>query len=240
MVPTLPYTLVSVYIKICGITCEEDALLAVAMGADALGFMFAPSTRRVTPARARDIAARLPNHIMTVGVFRDEARGRVVDVVHTAGLNAVQLHGHEGPEDSMWVSERVPFLIKAFVAGDADIERPAAFGASAIHIEGTEPGKGQVFDWSILDTKTTTRVILAGGLDPTNVASAIAQVKPWGVDVSTGVESGPGRKDPAKVRQFITAATAAFEALPAPDRFRGDGVGGDDLVYDWRDEPGGV
>lgn len=226
-----PYTLVFVFIKICGITCEEDALLAVAMGADALGFMFAPSTRQVTSTRARDIAARLPDHIMTVGVFRDEARERVVKTVNTAGLNAVQLHGHEGPEDSTWVSERVPFLIKAFVAGDPDIDRPSAFGASAIHIEGAEPGQGRVFDWSILDTKSTTRVILAGGLDPANVASAIAQVKPWGVDVSTGVETEPGRKDPTKLRQFITSARAAFDAIPEDDKADGE------LIYDWRDDP---
>jgi len=227
-------TLVFVFIKICGITGEEDALLAVAMGADCLGFVFSPSKRQVSMARARDIAARLPSHILTVGVFRDESKERAVDIVTTAGLGAAQLHGHEGPADSSWVAARVPWLIKAFVAGDPDLERPQDFGASAVMIDGAEPGSGKVFDWSLADTKTTTKVILAGGLDPSNVASAIAQVRPWGVDVSTGVEAAPGQKDATKVRQFITAARTAFEAVQS--EVGEDGKAADQLIYDWRDD----
>lgn len=223
-----------VFIKICGITGEEDALLAVAMGADSLGFVFSPSKRQVSMARARDIAARLPSHILTVGVFRDESKERVADIVTTAGLGAAQLHGHEGPGESTWVAERVPWLIKAFVAGDPDIDRPGDFGASAVLIDGVKPGSGKVFDWSLADTKSTTKVILAGGLDPSNVATAIAQVHPWGVDVSTGVEAGPGQKDATKVRQFITAARTAFEVCHA--EIGDDGATGDQPIYDWRDD----
>jgi len=227
-------TIVSVFIKICGITGEEDALLAVAMGADSLGFVFSPSTRQVTMARARDIAARLPDHILTVGVFRDESKERAVDIVTSAGLGAAQLHGHEGPADSTWVSARVPWLIKAFTAGDPEMDRPGDFGASAILIDGAEPGSGNVFDWSLADTKMSTKVILAGGLDSSNVAAAIAQVRPWGVDVSSGVEAGPGQKDAKKVRQFITAARTAFDVLNAEI---GDEAGSDDeQIYDWRDD----
>jgi len=227
-------TLVVVFIKICGITGEEDALLAVAMGADSLGFVFSPSKRQVSMARARDIAARLPNHILTVGVFRDESKERVVDIVTSAGLGAAQLHGHEGPADSSWVATRVPWLIKAFVAGDPDIDRSDDFGASAVLIDGVQPGSGDVFDWSLLDTRTTTKVILAGGLNPSNVAAAIAQVRPWGIDVSTGVEAGPGQKDAGKVRQFISAAKSAFTEVHAEV---GDDVADDDqVIYDWRDD----
>jgi len=234
MVANRSDTLVFVFIKICGITGEEDALLAVAMGADSLGFVFSPSKRQVSMARARDIVARLPSHILTVGVFRDESKERVVDIVTSAGLGAAQLHGHEGPADSSWVAARVPWLIKAFVAGDPDVERPEDFGASAVLIDGAQPGSGNVFDWSLADTKTTTKVILAGGLDPSNVASAIAQVGPWGVDVSTHVEAGPGQKDATKVRQFITAARTAFEVLHA--EVGADGAHDDQLIYDWRDD----
>ncbi len=222
------------FVKICGITSEEDALLAVAMGADALGFVFAPSSRQITANKARDIAARLPDHILTVGVFRNEARERVVDFVNTARLGAAQLHGHETAADSAWVSERVPMVIKAFVAGDPDVDRARDYGASVVLVDGSEPGSGQVFDWKLLDTNSTARILLAGGLDPVNVAHAIEVVKPWGVDVSSGVESAPGVKDPAKVRRFIAAARDAAAAI---EPVEGDvDELEDDPIYDWRYE----
>lgn len=225
------------FVKICGVTSEEDALLAVAMGADAVGFVLAPSKRQITPTKARDIAARLPSHVVTVGVFRNELKERVVEITHAAGLNAVQLHGHETAAESSWVSERVPMVIKAFVAGDPDIDRPADYGASVVHVEGKEPGSGVVFDWKLLDTRTKSKILLAGGLAPENVASAIEQVRPWGVDVSTGVESSPGVKDPAKVRRFIAAAREAAAGFEPSDDAIGVGAGEDDPIYDWRDEP---
>ncbi|MGH9068316.1 MAG: phosphoribosylanthranilate isomerase, partial [Acidimicrobiales bacterium] len=109
------------FVKVCGNTCEEDALLAVAMGADAVGFIFAPSPRQVTPTVAGDIARRLPPEILTVGVFRDQAPSRVVEVVNRAGLGAAQLHGHETAEQTRWVRARTALTIKAFVAGDPAI-----------------------------------------------------------------------------------------------------------------------
>ena len=102
------------FIKICGITTEEDALLSIGMGADALGFNFVPgSVRQIRPSVARDIVKRLPGGIMTVGVFRNELRDRVIEVTHEAGLQAAQLHGHESADDSAWIAERVPMMIKA-------------------------------------------------------------------------------------------------------------------------------
>ena len=216
------------FVKICGITSEEDALLAVAMGADALGFVFAPSTRQIAPQRAADIVKRLPAEIVTVGVFRDETRQRVVDVAHGARLRAVQIHGHEPSADSHWIRQRVPLLIKAFSAGDPQLERVDEYAADAVHIDSATPGSGQVFDWSLAEgAPSNRRIIVAGGLTPDNVADAIRVLNPWGVDVSTGVESAPGRKDPRKIRAFVEAAKAA-EPPPPPEQ--GDR---DERPFDW-------
>src|ERR1700730_5075549 len=116
--PSPPWERPDMFVKICGTTSEEDALLAVAMGADAVGFIFAPSKRQIAPSIARDIAKRLPPEILTVGAFRDEAPQRVVDTIRFSGLKAVQLHGREPPEQARWIRERVPFVIQAFAAGD--------------------------------------------------------------------------------------------------------------------------
>src|SRR5262245_6889107 len=106
------------FVKICGVTSEEDALLAVAMGADAVGFIFAPSTRQVAAGHVRDIVRRLPPDVLTVGVFRDESAKRVVEICNTVGLRAAQLSGHETVEQTKTVRSNVPFVIKAFAAGD--------------------------------------------------------------------------------------------------------------------------
>jgi phosphoribosylanthranilate isomerase len=204
-----------VFVKICGITSEEDALLAVAMGADAVGFVFAPSSRQIAPQKAADIVKRLPTEIVTVGVFRHETRQRIVDIVHQAGLRAAQLHGHETATDSRWVRARVPLVIKAFASGDPGLDDADDYGADAILIDSAVPGSGEVFDWSLAEGAPSNRkVILAGGLTAENVADAVRRVRPWGVDVSTGVESAPGRKDARKLRAFIQTARLA-EPLPA-------------------------
>jgi len=206
-------SLSGVFVKICGITREEDALLAVAMGADAVGFVFAPSKRQIAPSVAGDIIKRLPPEILTVGVFRDEAPARVVEIVNTTGLRAAQLHGHETAEGSTWVRERVPFVIKAFSAGSPELTRASSYRADAVLIDSPRPGSGQVFDWALAQGQPLNiRTILAGGLNPQNVGAAIRQVRPWGVDVATGVESSkgePGLKDALKVQAFIAAARAA-------------------------------
>lgn len=111
------------FVKICGITSEADALLCISFGADAVGFIFAPSVRQMTVQAVGDIVKRLPPEILTVGVFRDEAPKRVVEMTHQANLGAAQLHGHESPQDSVWIRERVPMVIKAFHAGDPTISR---------------------------------------------------------------------------------------------------------------------
>jgi len=224
-----------VFIKICGITTEEDALLAVAMGADALGFVFAPSPRQVAVGHVHDVVRRLPPEVLTLGVFRDDAPERVVDVVLAAGLGGAQLHGHETPEQARFVRSRIGFVVQAFPAGSPELARADEWGADAILVDSPTPGSGQVFDWSLAEgAPSGRRVILAGGLDPDNVAAAIERVRPWGVDVSTGVEASPGHKDPRKLRAFIAAARSAAAELGPQAAAAVDPDG--PAPYDWQED----
>ena len=221
------------FVKICGTTSEEDALLAVALGADAVGFIFAPSPRQVTPTTAADIVKRLPPEIVTVGVFRGDSPQRIVDTMQQSGLRAAQLHGNETAEQTRWIRARVPMVVKAFAAGDSAIGRAGDYGADAVLLDSASPGSGVVFDWRLAeDVPPRTRLLLAGGLDSDNVRDAIFQVKPWGVDVCSGVESVPGRKDPRRLRAFILAAKAAGDEIDK----RSPGVDGDDEPYDWQQD----
>jgi phosphoribosylanthranilate isomerase len=216
------------FVKVCGTTSEEDALLAVAMGADAVGFVFAPSPRQVPGQLVRDIVRRLPPEVLTVGVFRDDAPERVVEVVHATGLRAAQLHGRETAQQTQWVRARVPVVLKSFSAGHPAIARAADFGADLMLIDSASPGSGKVFDWSLAeDAPAGQRLVLAGGLTPDNVAEAIARVRPFGVDVVSGVEAEPGRKDPRLVRAFVGAAKEAGRQGWTSDA---------DAPYDW-DQP---
>jgi phosphoribosylanthranilate isomerase len=214
------------FVKICGITNEDDALLSVAMGADAVGFNFVQgSTRQIAAQVAYDITRRLPPEILTVGIFRNEHPSRVVDVAHRAGVKAVQLHGRETAADTQKVAESFRWVIKVFSALDPNLPRADQYGTDMIMIDGPEPGSGKVFDWSLAgDAPDSMKLILAGGLTPENVGAAITEVKPWGVDVATGVEKSPGKKDALAVKRFIENAHAS---APAPY------LGADDLPYDW-------
>jgi phosphoribosylanthranilate isomerase len=217
-----------VFVKICGITSEDDALLAVAMGADALGFVFAPSPRQVPVQRVYDITRRLPPEILTIGVFRDEHPRRVVEIVHRAGVKGAQLHGRESAEAVAQIAKSVRFLVKAYPAGSPHIATAASLATDTILVDGPAPGSGHLFDWSLVgEVPEGVRLILAGGLTPENVIDAVQTVTPWGVDVSTGVESSPGKKDPLKVKRFIERARAA-----APVPYLADS----ELPYDWSDE----
>jgi phosphoribosylanthranilate isomerase len=198
------------------------------MGADAVGFIFAPSPRQISPALVRDIVRRLPPEILTVGVFRNEHPDRVVQVVNSAGLKAAQLHGKETPEQAQFVRSRVPIVFQAFAAGDKAINNARAYGVDVVMLDSPSPGSGQVFDWRQAEGMPDgMRLLLAGGLTAENVGEAIAGVHPWGVDVVTGVESSPGHKDPLKVRAFVSAAKRAEP--PAA-------VSTSDGPYDWQDE----
>jgi phosphoribosylanthranilate isomerase len=227
-----------VLVKICGITSEADALLAVGLGADAIGFVFAPSPRQVAPQAVRRIIERVPPEILTVGVFRNEAPTRVVDIVNGIGLRAAQLHGDETAEDTRWVAERIAFTIKAFPAGHRNIARLDDYGVETVLVDAESPGSGEVFDWRLAEgVADPARLIVSGGLTAGNVADAIAHLHPFGVDVSSGVESEPGRKDPRKVRAFVVAArTAAGEKVDDEaelDAADDEALGG---PFDWQED----
>lgn len=217
------------FVKICGITNEQDALLAVALGADALGFVFADSKRQISSDIARDIINRVPKEIMTIGVFKNQPIEVVDRIITKTGLQGAQLHGDESIEATQWLSERVPFVVKAFSAGSPMVGFANHFRANAILIDGKSPGSGQVFDWTLVEgVPPVQKLILAGGLNCTNVAEAIRSVRPWGLDVSTGVETSPGRKDPRKLRRFIEIVRSfeqQDEKLTTGD------------LYDWEEEP---
>jgi phosphoribosylanthranilate isomerase len=231
-----------VLVKICGITTEADALLAVALGADAIGFVFAPSPRQVSAQATRRIIERVPPEILTVGVFRNEAPARVVEIVNSIGLRAAQLHGDETVEDTRWVSERIALTIKAFPAGDRGVGRIDDYGAGLVLVDAESPGSGEVFDWRLAEgVVDPARLIVSGGLRAENVADAVAHLHPYGVDVSSGVESTPGRKDPVKLRAFVAAAREAAGEELSPEG-AGNPAGDDDVAedhpFDWREEGG--
>ena len=204
-------------VKICGITNLEDALLSVDAGADALGFIFYKgSPRCINPDEARAIVSTLPPFLTIVGVFVDEEIERVIDVAEYVGLTAIQLHGNESPEYCSRLSRRIIKTLKVPESGSIeDLFRSISdyHNISAIlldtYIRGKEGGTGRVFDWDIaIEAKRYGRIILAGGLTPENVADAIERVKPYGVDVCSGVESEVGRKSPQRLRDFINRAKA--------------------------------
>lgn len=219
----------STFVKICGITNEADALLAVGLGADAVGMIFAPSPRQVSLATAGDIVRRLPPETMAIGVFRDEAPMRVVEIANQLGFRGVQLHGHESEADVSYVAERVPLLIKALPATNPDITNFEDSAADLLLVDGPSPGSGEVFDWRLAEgVANAHRLIVSGGLNADNVRGALEQIHPFGVDVATGVEMAPGVKDPRRLRDFIEAVRAFDDDHP-DETFDDDGDG----PFDW-------
>jgi phosphoribosylanthranilate isomerase len=197
-------------VKVCGITGPEDALTAASAGADAIGLIFAPESRRcVTTEGARAITAALPPFVTPVGVFVNEPRERITQIAETCGLGALQLHGEEPPEACRGWSLPV---VKVFrVGADFDPEVLARYHGCAFLLDAALPGArggtGTTCDWDrAADAVAHGPVILSGGLGPENVGEAIARVGPYGVDASSGLERAPGVKDPDKVRAFVTHA----------------------------------
>lgn len=201
-------------VKICGITCLDDAMAAVEAGADAVGFVLhAPSPRFVRPDVVREITRALPPMVTRVGVFVDSSEDRVVEWARISGLDTLQFHGRESID---FCRRFLDFrVIKAFrMDSPAALSRLEEFpGVPWLldsYVPGAFGGTGQTFNWDLAceAVRRRGRVILAGGLTPENVARAVAAVRPFAVDVSSGVEASPGRKDPGKIRDFIAAAKA--------------------------------
>jgi phosphoribosylanthranilate isomerase len=227
------------WVKICANTNVEDALLAAEMGADAVGFVFAPSKRQVTPEDVCEIVKALPAQIKKVGVFATDDATQIEEYVRVAGLTAVQLHGpfrtavvqHLAEECAgVTIIQTMAYELEPIDRDDYDARFEAAlrlvFGDSRVWAvlldaakSGTSGGLGVSFDWERVGRivqrtraafgERAPHVILAGGLNPGNVAEAIARLQPWGVDVASGVEALPGKKDPQKLREFIQAAKLA-------------------------------
>ncbi|MGH9507672.1 MAG: phosphoribosylanthranilate isomerase [Terriglobales bacterium] len=206
-------------IKICGLTCLDDALLAAEAGADALGFVYAPGRRQLAPEAVAAITAQLPAGALRVGVFVNATAAQLRAAAASARLSALQLHGAEPPSLAAELAGLTLWKAAAIQQPGAEAQleawRPLA---AALLLDGGAGGTGERLDWdraAALRRASQTPVIVAGGLTPDNVAACIRRVRPWGVDVSSGVESQPGRKDGARVRDFVQAARAAFAALAA-------------------------
>ena len=218
------------WVKICGITNLEDARVAVEAGADAVGFVFyEKSPRRVDPETAREIVAELPAGIEKVGVFVNQVEGSICSIASRVALTAVQLHGNnEDPHVADLVIQRQPGL-KVLVGISmcqpqpedwAMMWRPDSVHAFLVDSGNSAQhgGTGQVFDWEGCKESVGTiarlgRIIVAGGLKPTNVLDLLKVLHPWGVDVASGVEARPGKKDPDKVRAFVAAVRQAEKSI---------------------------
>ncbi|MBF0184705.1 MAG: phosphoribosylanthranilate isomerase [Magnetococcales bacterium] len=209
-------------IKVCGITRRQDGVAAVAAGVDALGWVFYPrSSRAVTPTQAAELASGLPPFLSRVGLFVNAPIREIIATLSLGFLDAVQLHGDESVEQchelrlALRQAGMFPALIKALrIATAADLPDPALWPVDALlldaKVSGHYGGSGQTFDWSVLDNRWQSMaasagkpLILAGGLKPESVAEAIAQVRPYAVDLSSGVESAPGIKEAKAIEQLV-------------------------------------
>lgn len=202
------------HVKICGITRREDALLAVELGATWVGFLFWPeSPRWIPPSAAAEILESLPPHVIGVGVFVNQAQKEITAIASQVGLGAVQLHGDESPALCARLGRRV---IKAVGLSEESTERAAdsVWSEATVLLDADDPkrrgGTGRCVDWTVAaKISQRRRTILSGGLNSENVASALFQVSPYGVDVSSGVEAEPGIKDPDRLRCFFDAVRFA-------------------------------
>lgn len=203
-----------VRVKICGVRSLDEAEAAIEYGADALGFNFWPhSPRFIMPCDAQEIIKKLPPVVSCIGVFVNEEPERIIEIASATGLNGIQLHGDETPD----ICSRLGGLklIKAFrVGADFDLNRIKDYNVNSVlldtKVKNNYGGTGERFDWSIaIEAKRFAPIILAGGLSAENVAEAIEYAHPMAVDVCSGVEAEPGRKDISKIRDFMKAVASA-------------------------------
>ncbi|MEO5378431.1 MAG: phosphoribosylanthranilate isomerase [Magnetococcus sp. DMHC-6] len=203
-----------VRIKICGITRKQDAYAAFSSGADALGFVFfSKSPRNISPKAAAQIVEGLPPFVTVVGLFVNATQKQIRDVMSIVPLDVIQLHGDETPKfcRDLLERDRINRVVKAVrVASRTDLEGLERFPVNALLLDAKVAehygGTGVAFDWSLMENVSfETPIILAGGLDPDNVGRAIHRIRPYAVDVSSGVELSPGIKDAVKMERFIRA-----------------------------------
>ena len=203
-------------VKICGITNWTDARRAIESGADFLGFNFYPgSPRYIAPAKARQIVKKLPKPVAAVGVFVNEPEEKMLEIARSVGLDYLQLHGDEGPELVGRLQRRLPVIKAVRVKRPFRASQIARYRrASALLLDGFDRrlrgGTGKTFDWKLARrAKPYGKIVVAGGLAPENVGDAIRIAEPYAVDVSSGVEAKPGKKDPARLKAFARAVREA-------------------------------
>lgn len=190
-------------LKICGITNEKDAIMVSNLGADAIGFVFAESKRKITPRKAKEIIEKLPPFITTVGIFMDAEADEVNKIAEYAALDAVQLHGNESPEYCNKMNRKVVKGIQVTQNDSKDsLLKKMEYYLVAAYILDPGTGSGETFNWDIA-YGIEKPIIIAGGLSPENVKYVIKKLHPYGVDVSSGVEKSYGKKDMEKVKKFI-------------------------------------
>ncbi|MFD0560216.1 phosphoribosylanthranilate isomerase [Stackebrandtia endophytica] len=197
------------FVKICGLRSVEHVEAAVAAGADAIGFLLSRSPRQVTPSEAAVLAATVPDHVLSVGVFATETTEQIRRDAEAAGVDTIQLHGAYKHEDFQALADLPVKLIRAIAGAEDPNTDCGAYGEDLLIVDAAKPGSGEPWDWTRLPAEPTGHWLLAGGLSPDNVACAVAEARPWGVDVSSGVEVSRGMKDPGLIRDFITAAKQA-------------------------------
>jgi phosphoribosylanthranilate isomerase len=203
-----------VRVKICGVTTVEDALCCVDAGADYVGLNFCSRSKRfVDLDRASEIARRLPSSVGKVGVFVDAARSEIERAVAAASLDVIQLHGHETPPECRGFPVPVIKAIRVAAGAEPPAAAAAHFAVDYVLLDGDAGaelgGSARSFDWRLAVGVAPGRLFLAGGLDPDNVAAAVRIARPFAVDVASGVETSPRRKDPVRVREFIEHAKHA-------------------------------
>jgi len=198
------------FVKICGVTNVEDAQFALECGADAIGLNFYErSPRFVTMERAQEIVSKLSEHKSKIGVFVNASRKRILEVIKTVNLSAVQLVGQHGPDDLVNFESSVIKVFRVYPGFDVEVLRNYIIDAFLLdtYQDETYGGTGKTFDWNVaIKAKEYGKVILSGGLNSENIEDAVKYVQPYGVDVNSGVELRPGRKDPRKIRDFIARA----------------------------------
>ena len=195
-----------VFVKVCGLREPEHVAAAVDAGADAIGFVLTDSPRRVDAARTRQLAEEVPQHVLTVGVFAGESPDEVRAAVRDSGVRAVQLHGSH-PRSDFAALRVLPVRLVRAVSDDGHNDlRCGAYDEDLLLIDAPRAGSGQPWDWAALGDRPSGSWLLAGGLTPDNVDAAVTVARPWGVDVSSGVEVRRGVKDSALIRDFVAAA----------------------------------
>ena len=196
-----------IFTKICGITNLEDALASIEAGVDALGFIFYPkSPRYIAPTEAFKIIKSIPEKIKTVGVFVNESRNHIQEIIIETGINVLQLHGDESPEDCQYSNTEVWKGVR--INSESELSTLNQFKVDAFVFDAFQPdiygGTGTMCDWDIAKVAAKTqKVLLSGGLNPENIIDAITRVNTFGVDVNSGVESSPGKKDFGKIKQLF-------------------------------------